>query len=320
MAPSRKKSRIKKVRLLVRLLNRQYGYFRRSLYSRVLLIIGILSVLLLISYQVIFRTVNEVYINTAIHQNGNNLGSIVEGALYNSMLENNKQQLQNTLDIINTMPGIDDVSMYDHKGNLAYASFADGNEGHINPNCLECHADFMSMFPGMEKSYRIIRVNDECQMNLPNSTSRHLLIHSPILNHPSCYNNAACHAHTSQDQILGALIIKMPLKQIDAAVQKSSTEYTLLGIFITLVFASFLILFTIKRIKDPLNQVIDVSKAIATGDTSIRLQIKPNELEDITLLSITFNQMLDKLEAANTELQNWSKQLEYKVQKKSEEL
>ncbi len=38
------------------------------------------------------------------------------------------------------------------------------------------------------------------------------------------------------------------------------------------------------------------------------------------MVSEAFNQMLDKLQAANTELQNWSKQLEYKVQRKSEEL
>lgn len=320
MTKESKIKRMNKFRILVRLLSRRYIQFRRSLYSRVLLIIGILSLLFLVSYQVIFRTVNEVYINTTIYQNGNNIGSIVEGALYHSMLENNKQQLQNTLDIINTMPGIDDVSMYNHEGSLSYASFTQETEGHINPNCRECHVDFAEMFPQEKKSYKIIRVNDQCQMNVPNSTSRHLLIHSPILNQPSCSNNAACHAHNQSDRVLGSLIIKMPLDKLDAAVNKASTEYTLLGIFITILFASLLILFTIKRIKDPLNEVIDVSKAIATGDTSIRLPIRKDELDDISMLSIAFNQMLDKLEDANNELQNWSKQLEYKVQKKSEEL
>jgi two-component system NtrC family sensor kinase len=38
------------------------------------------------------------------------------------------------------------------------------------------------------------------------------------------------------------------------------------------------------------------------------------------MVSLAFNNMLDNLEAANKELENWSHQLEYKVQKKSEEL
>jgi two-component system NtrC family sensor kinase len=38
------------------------------------------------------------------------------------------------------------------------------------------------------------------------------------------------------------------------------------------------------------------------------------------MVSVAFNDMLDNLEKANLELKNWSHQLEYKVQKKTEEL
>jgi two-component system NtrC family sensor kinase len=38
------------------------------------------------------------------------------------------------------------------------------------------------------------------------------------------------------------------------------------------------------------------------------------------MVSTAFNEMLDNLQSANEELKNWSQQLEYKVQKKSEEL
>lgn len=37
-------------------------------------------------------------------------------------------------------------------------------------------------------------------------------------------------------------------------------------------------------------------------------------------VSLAFNNMLDHIDNATNELENWSKQLEYKVQKKSEEL
>jgi two-component system NtrC family sensor kinase len=38
------------------------------------------------------------------------------------------------------------------------------------------------------------------------------------------------------------------------------------------------------------------------------------------MVSLSFNDMLDNLQAATTELENWSQQLEYKVRKKTEEL
>jgi two-component system NtrC family sensor kinase len=299
---------------------KKYVKFRSSIYGRVVLIISILSVFLFVSFSVIFRSVNEEYLNTVIRQSGNNIGYIVEGALYHSMLENDKSSLQYTLNVINTLPGIDEVNMYDSEDNLVYSSIAsDSNNNHSNPNCISCHANIGSMFPGKEKSYKIIDVDSDCKMTKNDNRSRHLLIRSPILNEKSCYVST-CHAHKATDIMLGSLIIKMPLEDLDAAVTKSSTEFFLLAIFTTLVLASFLILFTRKKIKNPLNALIKVSIAVANGDKSTRVEIKPHQMDDMRMLSQAFNNMLDNLQSATDELENWSQQLEYKVQKKSEEL
>jgi two-component system NtrC family sensor kinase len=175
------------------------------------------------------------------------------------------------------------------------------------------------MFPGNGKSYKIINVASDCEMNQNDNLSRHLLIKSPILNEKSCYTSS-CHAHKATDRVLGSLIIKIPLKDLDAAVTKSTTEFFLLAIFITVLFSSFLIFFTRKKIKNPLNDLIKVSIAVANGDKSTRVEIKPNQLDDMRMLSKAFNDMLDNLQTATDELENWSQQLEYKVQKKTEEL
>ena len=298
----------------------QYVKIRSSIYGRVVFIITILSIFLFVSFNIIFQSVNEQYLNTVIRQSGNNIGSIVEGALYHSMLENDKSALQNTLDIINTLPGIDEVNMYDSRDSLVYSSFAaDPNNSHSDPNCLNCHTNIRTMFPGMEKSYKIIDVNTDCLMNQNDNGSRHLLIRSPILNERSCYVSS-CHAHQETDTLLGSLVIKIPLEAQDAAIQKSSTEFFFLAILATMLLASFLLLFTRKKIKDPLNELVKVSIAVANGDKSTRLEIKPNQLDDMRMVSEAFNDMLDNLHTATVELENWSQQLEYKVQKKSEEL
>lgn len=298
----------------------QYVKFRSSIYGRVVFIIAVLSVFLFVSFNVIFQSVNEQYLNTVIRQSGNNIGSIVEGALYHSMLQNDKSGLQNTLDIINTLPGIDEVNMYDSDDKLVYSSFSDDpNNTHSDPNCLNCHSNIRSMFPGMEKSYKIIDKNTDCIMNQSDNGSRHLLIRSPIMNERSCYVSS-CHAHQETDTLLGSLIIKIPLEAQDAAIQKSSTEFFFLAILATLLLASFLLFFTRKKIKNPLNELVKVSVAVANGDRNTRLEIKPNQLDDMRMVSEAFNDMLDNLHNAAIELENWSQQLEYKVQKKSEEL
>lgn len=151
------------------------------------------------------------------------------------------------------------------------------------------------------------------------SKYRQLLINSPILNEKTCYTNE-CHHHSANEKILGSLIIKVPLKDLDVALEKSTTDFFILATIITLLMVFFLIIFTRKRIKDPLQEIIKASEMVAEGNLDTRMELKYNELNDIRKVSLAFNNMLDKLDSATTELQNWSQQLEYKVQKKSKEL
>jgi len=298
---------------------RQYFKLRSTIYGRVVSIITLVAVVLFVLFNAIFRTVYVNYFNTVLKQNGNNVGAIVEGALYNSMLKNDKSTLHSTLDLINTMPGIEDVNLYDENDNLAYSSFTTEMKYHSNPDCISCHTNLSTMFSRNERSYRIIDAKSDCSMNPNRPGQRHMLIRRPILNELSCYT-ASCHAHSKNNEVLGSLIIRMPLIELDKALKKSSTQFLVLALLTTVLIVTTLIWFTRKRIKDPLNSLIKASEAVSAGELKTRLQIGPDLLEDMKKVSQAFNNMLDNIDNATNELENWSKQLEYKVQKKSEEL
>ncbi len=297
----------------------RYVKFQSSIYGRVVFIFTLSSVFLFVSFGVVFRSVNENYMKSVISENGNNIGFLVESALYKAMLENDQSSLQEILDQINSMSGIDNVSMYDSNNNLAYTSILDESTNHSDPDCISCHEDLNKMFSPNEKSYRIVDANSECVMNPKNGNVRNLLVKSPILNNPSC-STTDCHAHSPNEKVLGSLIIKMPLQGLDNALKESTTDYFLLASILTFFLIMFLIFFTNKKIKSPLNEIIKASEAVARGDKSKRLPVKIDQLSDMRLVSIAFNEMLDNLQTATLELENWSQQLEYKVQKKSEEL
>lgn len=292
---------------------------RSSIYGRVVFSITVLSVVLFLLFGLIFSSTHQQYLDTVIRQNGNNVSSMVEGALYYSMLTNDQGALQSTLDIINTLPGIEQASMYDSNDSLVYSSFSADTAGMGDPNCVSCHVDMNTMFPPKEKSYKIIDIKSACIMNKTEKGYRQLLIRTPILNEPSCYASS-CHAHQASDEILGSLIIKIPLNDFDTEKQKTSAEFYLFAAIATILLVSFLIFFTRRNIKGPLNAIVTASQAVSRGDKSTRLEIKPNLLDDMRVVSLAFNNMLDNLNAANRELENWSHQLEYKVQKKTEEL
>lgn len=298
---------------------KKYLKIRSSIYGRVVLIIVIFSIFLFVSFGIIFRSVNEEYMKNLIHQRGTNAALMVRSALYQSMLENNKTSLQTTLDVINRMSGIDEVNLYNSNENLVYSSFSSNTSGHSNPNCLECHKSIKSILPEKDNFSKIIEINSECEMNQNDNAHRHLLINSPIQNEKSCYTSS-CHAHPQSEKILGSLVIKIPLENLDTTLEKSSMDFYLLATLTTLLLLGFLIFFTSKKIKNPLNALINASDAVSKGDNNMRLEIKPNQLDDMRMVSLAFNHMLDNLQSANIELQNWSQQLEYKVRIKSEEL
>ncbi len=294
---------------------KKYLTFQSSIYGQVVFIIAILSVFLFLSFGTIFRSVNKEYMENIIQQSGNNVGLFVEGALYQHMLENDRTALRNTLNIINKIPGIEDVNMYDDKHNLVHSSFTSDTIAHGNPNCKDCHSDINSMFSQNEMSFRIVDLDNECAMKTIGHNHRDLLIRSPILNEISCYT-ASCHAHKESDEVLGSLIIRIPLKELDANLNKSYV----LALLTTFLLVVFLMIFARKKIKRPLNAIIKASEAVSKGDKSKRLELKPNQLNDVRLVSTAFNEMLDNLQAATKELQEWSQQLESKVLQKSEEL
>ncbi|MBW6533869.1 MAG: HAMP domain-containing protein [Mariniphaga sp.] len=297
----------------------KYLRFKSSIYVRVVYIIAILSFFLFIAFGAIFNSVYGEYLDKVIRQRGNDIGSIIEGSLYYSMLKNDNAALHSTLDIINTISGVDEVNLYDHDNELVYSSLFADTVRTSDPDCISCHTDFNTMFPANEKAYTIIDYHSACSMSITNEGHRQLLIRSPILNEPSCYT-AACHFHSADEELLGSLIIKVPLEQLDTAVSQSSAEFFLLAALTTFILVLFLIFFTNNKIRKPLTALITASEAVARGDRNRRLEIKPNLLDDMKMVSMAFNNMLDNLDSANKELENWSHQLEYKVQRKSEEL
>ncbi len=298
---------------------RQYLSLRSTIYGRVVMIITLAVVILFVIFLALFRTVFANYFNIVLKQSGNNVGMVVEGALYNSMLTNDERTLQSTIDLMNTMPGIEDVNLYDENDNLAYSSYSTEEEYHSNPDCIACHTDLGTMFSRKERSYRIIDEKSDCSMNPNRKGQRQMLIRRPILNEMSCYT-ASCHAHSENEEVLGSLIIRLPLHELDNSLKKSSTEFLLVALLTTILIVATFVYFTRKRIKDPLNSLIRASEAVSAGELKTRIDLNPGLLDDMQKVSLAFNNMLDHIDNATNELENWSKQLEYKVQKKSEEL
>jgi two-component system NtrC family sensor kinase len=140
---------------------------------------------------------------------------------------------------------------------------------------------------------------------------------SPIENQPSC-SNAACHAHSPDQKILGVLDTELSLARADANLAESSWQmviYTLLAMIgVALVISVFIFRFVHK----PVKALKAGTEHLAGGELGYTIDVGSND--ELGELAQSFNQMSVQLHAADEEIKAWTRTLEQRVESKSNEL
>jgi two-component system NtrC family sensor kinase len=228
------------------------------------------------------------------------------------MLSNNTEELRNTISEIGKLPGIACVRIFDNKGKLRHSSSEDCNK----PNDIKPVHPYDNYVPDPTG---IIQEDIEYDVDKSLTRERILVVSKPILNAPSCVQSD-CHVHNPEEPILGSLEAKMLLGEIDQRIKKTEITYSILVILFLGIAAYTLIIFTHRKIHKPLQKVVNASNEVAKGNLDLRIPVDGFDLQDIYLVASAFNNMLDKIRMANSELRDWSKNLEDKVRIKTEEL
>lgn len=118
------------------------------------------------------------------------------------------------------------------------------------------------------------------------------------------YNEEACHfCHGEKTRIIGVLNVNYSL--LDT--QKRMLETTKLFILSTLAIVAFLSLaislVMLKFVKKPLHRIVENMARVEQGDLSVRM--KPEGKDEVAKLIASFDSMMDKLEKAREELEEY---------------
>ena len=99
-------------------------------------------------------------------------------------------------------------------------------------------------------------------------------------------------------------------------------DYVTLALAVIALFCFVLIVvvtyFLTRSMVRPLEHMVAVSKEIAGGDLSQRVQV--TDQSELGLLSSSFNAMLDRIGEMNAQLEQWAETLEQKVHERTEQL
>jgi two-component system NtrC family sensor kinase len=151
----------------------------------------------------------------------------------------------------------------------------------------------------------------------PKDKTRVLGLINPIKNEKDC-STADCHAHQPSVKVLGVLDVMVSMKELDDAIEKNTNTTITYSILITIVISAFSGLFVKVIVSKPLS---NINKGILeVGKGNLNYRIKINSKNELGNVARRFNDMSEKLDAANKEIKDWSENLNQKVQQKSEEL
>jgi two-component system NtrC family sensor kinase len=141
---------------------------------------------------------------------------------------------------------------------------------------------------------------------------------TPIYNERSC-SQAACHAHPSNVLVLGVLDLALNLETVDREVANMKLRVMLVtAVEITLI-SIFIFYFTRRFLGRPIEKLVAAFKAVSHMELDKPLDIGDSS-EELNELAQSFNVMRDRLRTAVGEINQFTQNLETKVEERTQQL
>jgi signal transduction histidine kinase len=285
-----------------------------SLGLRLFLWLTGLSVLAFGTYAYVnIRTTSQLWKQTVL-ASAQRFSDLIQRSTHYSMMLNRKEDVRYIIRTIARQPGVEGVRIYDKRGFIMFS--ADSEEIGMQVDlqaeaCVICH--------DQAKMPQSVRASSRVRIYRSERGDRHRVLGliNPIENSPDC-SSAVCHAHPSEQTILGVLDVKMSMAQADLRLQAARRQAIAAAVVIVLLIGIFSAAFIDRVVRRPVRRLIVGSQRIARGDLKARIDVDTSD--EIGQLGHAFNDMTQDLRRAREEIMNWSRQLERMVLEKTEEL
>ncbi|HTW59066.1 MAG TPA: ATP-binding protein [Terriglobales bacterium] len=278
-----------------------------------------LNILLLGAMMVIFALLG--YLNIRLHRqhleqavllSAERVSDVITRSTTDYMLRNDRAGLYRVVRAIADQPGMAKIRIFDKQGQITYSTDP-AEVNHVVDRsaeaCYACHSQSQPLARlDRPDRFRIYR----------NPGGRRVLgIITPIENQPAC-SNAACHAHPSEQRILGVLDTDISLAKTDVQLAESSKQmalYTACALFLIGCVSWFFVWRVVDR---PLTSLRRGTERLAAGD--LGYQIDVHAQDEIGELASSFNRMSRQLQSEHNQNLAWTHTLESRVEQKTGEL
>jgi len=269
----------------------------RRLGRRLILSITVIVIIVAAVSGLVNVTTEERQLQNTLILGADQLSKGITSATWHAMLDDHREAAYEVMRTIALKQGIDRIRMSNRAGQVMFSTNA------------EDHTPFLPTPLDLSSRVRILKSA---------AGHRRLEMLTPIYNERSC-SQAECHAHPADVKVLGVLDLALNLESVDQEVGSVKYRVMLVTAVEIALIALFIIYFTRRFLGRPIDKLIQGFKAVSQMELDKPLAIIDNS-EELGELARSFDVMRDRLRTALGEINQFTQNLETKVEERTQQL
>ncbi len=255
------------------------------------LAVALTAMLLLFAALVVRHERGELLHAAAAHVT--QLSDVITRSTRFAMLNNQPDYVHSIIQDVARQEKIDKVRLFSKEGVIIDSTLPSEVGLKVDrkaEGCFHCHQS--------EQPLERIPSSERARVFVAPDGRRMLASMEVIRNEPSCYN-AACHAHTKEQSVLGVLDIVYPLEEIERSLRASGITLVALALGFVVLTSALVSLFVHRLVYVPLRDLEAGAKRLASGNLEQPIPVRNGD--EFGQLAGSFNAMTAALrEATNT--------------------
>lgn len=287
-------------------------FFRFSLISKLSISTSLMLLLLMALFSYISLEALEKLMLEEAASDADKLSETLIKTTHYQMLENDQLRVYQMIQEVGTQSGIEHIRMVNKNGIIIFSTRASEIGTFLDKSaeaCNMCHAGAipLTQVPTMSRSRLFVDKNGKEVMGLAKA----------IYNEKACYT-AACHFHPENARVLGVLDVIVSLDTMRALLDSYRYKFSAMTLFVTLLVWGSITLFTQTLVNQPVKHLLQHTKLLSKGE--LNATVPYFSTDELGELANAFNNMTLNLKKARTELEEWAKNLEEKVEERTKEI
>jgi two-component system, NtrC family, sensor kinase len=257
------------------------------------------------------ETLKKIFLEEAI-SDADKLSEAIIKTTHYQMLEDDRQRAYQMIQEVGTQKGIEIIRLVNKDGRIIFSTQEHEIGTFIDKTaaaCNMCHAGTTPLIQASTMNRSRI---------FPNKEGKQVLgLAKAIYNEESCYT-AECHFHPHNFRVLGVLDVVVSLDNMTTLVSSYRNKFISMTLFLILLIWLSITFCTQALVSRPVKQLLTHTNLLARGE--LNSTVPTYSSDELGELATAFNTMTISLKKARDELEDWGRNLEFKVEERTRQL